>query len=483
VRRSDGHQAAMVAPVRAATVLAVVCAAQFMVVLDISVVNVALPSMRASLGFTDAGLGWVVNAYALVFAGLLLVGGRLADLYGRKRVFVSGLALFTVASLLGGLATTPGALIAARAAQGIGAAVLAPATLTILTTSFAEGPQRTKALAMWTAIGLAGGTAGNVLGGVLTEVFPWRATLLVNVPIGSVALLVAVRVVAADAPNRARVRLDLRGAVLVTAALTAIAFGFGQAATQGWSTVATPTALGAGAGLLAVFVAVEARWAPVPLIPLRLLGIRSVTVGNLALLLAGACLNPMWFFLTLSMQNILGYTPMQTGLAFLPHTLVTIAVGTQVTPRLMGRVESRVLIAGGALLAATGFAWQAQLDAESSYLTGILGPALVFSIGAGLLNTPITAVVTAGVPAADAGAAAGLMNTTKQVGAALGLAVLITATVNAAPGYGRAFWLIAAAMAAVALIATALPASGEDRNAHTDGAAVRAPSKSPNSSA
>ncbi|MFC9964413.1 MFS transporter [Nocardia ignorata] len=463
MKRPDTHEESALVPARAAALLMMVCAAQFMVVLDISVVNVALPSMRTSLGFTDTGLGWVVNAYALVFAGLLLVGGRLADLYGRKRVFLAGLLLFTLASLVGGLASTPGWLIGARAAQGVGAAVLAPATLTILSTSFAEGSRRTKALAIWTAIGLAGGTAGNLLGGVLTEFWSWRATLLINVPIGAVALVAAIYVIAPDSPNRPRVRVDAVGAVLVTCGLAAIAYGFGEAAVRGWSAAVTVAALAGGAGLLVVFVAVEARSAVVPLIPLPLLRIRSVAVGNIAMLLAGACLNPMWFFLTLSMQNVLDYTPMQTGLAFLPHTLITIAVGTLVTPWLMGRVDARVLIVGGALLAAAGFAWQSQLDAESAFMTGILGPAIVFSVGAGLLNTPLTAAVTTGVPTTDAGAASGLMNTTKQVGAALGLAALITTTAESSSGYSRAFLLIAAAMIAVAATAAVLPAHRDRR--------------------
>ncbi|MFC4373225.1 MFS transporter [Nocardia halotolerans] len=445
---------------RATALLAVVCAAQFMVVLDVSVVNVALPSMGAALGFTGTGLGWVVNAYALVFAGLLLVGGRLADLYGHKRVFLIGLALFTVASLVGGLATAPGWLIAARAGQGVGAAVLAPATLTILTTSFSVGPRRTKALALWTAIGLAGGTAGNLLGGVLTEFLTWRATLLINVPVGVLGLILAVWILAPDATKGPPARLDVPGALLATSGLAALAYGVGEAATRGWSALVTLAAITTGTGLLMTFVAVEARYARMPLIPLSLLRIRSVAVGNVAMLLAGACLNPMWFFLTLSMQHVLGYTPLQTGLAFLPHTLITIAVGTRVTPRLMRLVDGRVLISTGALLAAAGFGWQAQLGTDSDYLTGILGPAVIFSVGAGLLNTPITAAVTAGVPTGDAGAASGLMNSTKQVGAALGLAALITATatVGAAEGYGRAFWLIAAAMVGVAAIAPALPA-------------------------
>ncbi|MBF6135560.1 MFS transporter [Nocardia otitidiscaviarum] len=448
-----------------AIVLAVACAAQFAVVLDISVVNVALPSIRAALGFGETGQQWVVTAYALTFAGLLLLGGRLADLYGRRRVFLAGLLLFSGASLVGGLADSAGMLVAARAVQGLGAAVLAPATLTMLTATFPEGSARTRALAIWTAVGTAGGTAGNLVGGILTEYLSWRSTLLVNVPLGVAAVVLTVRYIAADRPDGARPRLDVVGAVLATAGVGALAFGIAEAARSGWAAMPTIIGIALGLGLLGLFIAVEARVAVVPLIPLRLFGMRSVAVGNAAMLLAGACLNPMWFFLTLSMQNVLGYSPLLTGLAFLPHTVVAVLVGARATPWLMRRVDGRVLIAVGALLAAAGFWWQAQLAVDSGYLLGILGPAVVFSIGSGLLNTPITTAVTSGVRTDDAGAASGLMNTTKQVGGALGLAALITmADVSgSAPAalldaYDRAFFVMAVLMLAVAVIAVALPA-------------------------
>ncbi|MEV6560877.1 MFS transporter [Nocardia sp. NPDC051756] len=451
-------------------VLAVACAAQFMVVLDISVVNVALPSIRDALGFDEAGQQWVVNAYALTFAGFLLLGGRLADLYGRRRVFVWGLVLFTGASLAGGLANSPLLLVAARAVQGLGAAVLAPATLTILTATFPQGPARTRALATWTAVGIAGGTAGNLVGGVLTEYLSWRSTLLINVPIGTAAVLLTLRYIAIDRPNTARPPLDILGAVLATGGLGVLAFGIAEAANSGWSAPTTIASVVVGLILLGAFVVVEARWAALPLIPLRLFAIRSVAMGNVTMLLAGACLNPMWFFLTLSMQNVLGYSPLQTGLAFLPHTVVAILIGVRATPWLMRRVDGRVLIAVGSLLAAAGFWWQAQLSPDSSYLVGILGPAVIFSIGSGLLNTPITTAVTSGVATEDAGAASGLMNTTKQVGGALGLAALVTfATPHGAvatvlvEAYNRAFYAIAAIMVAVAVSAIALPA-GRDRD-------------------
>ncbi len=456
-------------------VLAVACAAQFMVVLDISVVNVALPSIQRALGFDSTSQQWVVNAYALTFAGLLPLGGRLADLFGRKRSYLLGLALFSGASLAGGLANSAGLLIAARAVQGVGAAVLAPATLTILTTTFPEGTQRTRALAMWTAVGIAGGTAGNLVGGVLTEYLSWRWTLLINVPIGTVAILLAARFVAADHTAGTRRRVDVPGAVLATAGLALLAYGIAQAGEQGWDAPSTLTGVLAGLALLGVFAVVESRFAAVPLIPSRLFRIRSVAAGNAAMLLAGACLNPMWMFLTLSMQNVLHYSPIQTGLAFLPHTVVQMAVGARVTPWLMRLLDGRVLIAAGALIAAAGFWWQGDLNPHSGYLTGILGPAIVFSIGSALVNTPLTTAVTSGVATEDAGAASGLMNTTKQVGGALGLAALVTvaATTTTTPealaaDYGRAFDVIAVLMVVVMATAFLLPPQRDRQRARRD---------------
>lgn len=443
--------------------LAVACIAQFMVVLDISVVNVALPSIRADLEMSEATLQWVVNAYALVFAGFLLVGGRLADVFGVRRVFLVGLTMFTGASLIGGLATTEVVLIGARAAQGLGAAVLAPATLTLITTTIPEGTRRTRAVAAWTAIGIAGGTAGNLIGGILTEWVSWRATFLINLPIGLACILLTVTAVTPMTEARsAPPRLDVPGAVLATAALTALAygvtqFGDGGSADAGWTALA-------GAGALTVAFIVVERRAPEPLIPPALVKVRSVRVGNGLMALAGACLNPMWFFLTLTMQNVLGYTPLQTGLAFLPHTVVAIAVGTLITPRLMRWIQPRTLVAAGALLAAGGFAWQAQIQPGDGYLAAIAGPAIVFSVGAALLNTPLTIAATSGVPAGTAGAASGVMNTAKQAGAAIGLAALVgiampatAAPADLAAAYNRAFLAIAILMLLTAVTSTALP--------------------------
>ncbi|MCP2261604.1 drug resistance transporter, EmrB/QacA subfamily [Streptoalloteichus tenebrarius] len=452
-------------PGRAASraVLALACTAQFMVVLDVSVVNVALPSIRSALGFDPDTLPWVVNAYALALACFLLLGGRLADLCGRRRVLVWGLALFGGASLVGGLATTPGTLIAARVGQGLGAAILAPVSLTLLTTTFPEGPDRTRALATWTAVGVAGGTAGNLVGGVLTQSLSWRWVLLVNVPIGVVALALTTRLPRDRERPRGR-RLDVPGAVLATAGLAALSHGITQTRTRGWTDPVTVTALAVGIFALLAFVVVESWFARAPLVPPRLARVRAIAVGNLATALAGACLNPMWYFLTLLMQGELHYGPLWTGLGFLPHTVVAVVAGARLTPWAMARVDSRNLVALGALVAAAGFLWQSRTASSDGYLAGILGPAVVISVGSGLLNTPLTAAVTSGADPSDAGVVAGLMNTSKQVGGALGLAVLVAVagstgpdTPESAVDHGRAFLVIAGTLVAVAAISLALP--------------------------
>ncbi|PZG34449.1 MFS transporter, partial [Spongiactinospora gelatinilytica] len=334
----------------------------------------------------------------------------------------------------------------ARAGQGVGAAVLAPATLTILTSVFPEGPRRTRAITVWTAVSLAGGTAGNLIGGALTEYLSWRSILLINVPIG-LACLAAAHLLPPGPDRRGGRRLDVLGAALATGGLGALAYGLSGA----------PVVAFGGLVLLGLFALVEARVARAPLIPPSLLRARPIWLGNVAMLLAGACLNPMWYFLTLSLQNVLGYGPLQTGLAFLPHTLLTMLVGLRLTPWLMRRTDDRVLIAAGALIGAAGFWWQSGIAPGQDYLTAIGGPAVLISLGGGLLNTPLTVTVTSGVAPADAGAASGLMNTAKQIGGALGLAALVTATGGREIGYGQAFTAIAVMLTAVALLATALP--------------------------
>jgi EmrB/QacA subfamily drug resistance transporter len=449
-------------------VLVLACAAQFMVVLDVSVVNVALPAIRGSLGFTGATQQWVVTAYALVFAGFLLLGGRLADLWGAPRVFAGGLALFTAASLAGGCAPTPGVLVAARAAQGLGAAVLAPATLTLLTTAFPEGPERSRALAAWTAVAVGGGAAGNLVGGVLTEYLSWRWTLLVNVPVGAPALLAALTLPLAGGGRGGGARLDVPGAAAVTVGVAALTLGLTRIAERGAADAAAVGALAGGAAALALFAVVEARVAPVPLVPPRLLRVRALAVGNTVMLLTGACLVPMWYFLSLYLQDVLGYGPLRTGAAFLPHTLTTMAVAARVAPPLLDRFGARALVAAGAAVAALGFLWQSRTVPDDGYLAGVLAPGVVLAAGSGLLTAPLTAAATSGVRPGDAGAASGLLNTTKQVGGVLGLAALVVVAGSGGPGggadHGRAFLAIAGLLAAAAAAALALPRGvpGED---------------------
>lgn len=445
------------------------CVGQFLVVLDVSIVNVALPSMDAALNLGPAGTQWVVNAYVLLFAGLLLVGGRLADLVGVRRVLLTGLALVAGASLLGGTATEAATLIVARAGQGLGAALLAPATMTLLTTTVPEGTRRHRALAVWTAVGLTGGTLGNLLGGVITEYLTWRWVLFVNVPLAVVAGLLAVRAPGTDGVTRRR-SVDLPGAVLATVGLVSLTFGVVTAGTHGWRAPTTWAALILAAAVFAAFVVVEWRWAPVPLLPPSLFRIRSVARGNVVLLLAGACLNPMWYFLTFAMQGVLGLGPLATGFGFLPHTVLTIVVGVWLTPRLMRAVAHRTLVVAGAVVAAAGFVWQSGLTADTGYPAGFLGPAILIALGGGLLNTPATVLATSGVDPRDAGAASGLLNTAKQVGAAVGLAVLVTVVRPDAGSrdadaladtYGLAFLALALVSATTAVAALLLPRSGE----------------------
>lgn len=444
-------------------VVAIACAGQFMVVLDVSVVNVALPSIRANLGFDPVGLQWVVNAYALTFAGFLLLGGRIADLYGRKRIFLLGLALFSVSSLVGGLASTPDMLIAARAVQGLGAAVLAPATLTILTTTFSDSAQRARALGTWTAVGAAGGATGGLIGGVLTSYLSWRWILLINVPIGVVVVLLAVGFLTESHGEQGR-RLDLPGAVLATVGFAAIAYAIVRTQTLGWSSAQTLVPLVAGILALAAFVAVEAWIAAAPLMPLRLFRSRAVSVGNVVMLLVGASFITMWYFLSLYMQNVLHYSAIQAGAGFVPHTL-TIIASSRLAPLLLPRFGARAVVVVSAVIGATGFFWQSQITPTSDYVSGLLGPGILMCAGVGLLMTPVATTVTSGAGQADAGLMSGLLNAARQIGGALGLAVLATIAgkgaqteVAISAGYSRAFLTSAAILVVIVAVALALPA-------------------------
>ncbi|MFE2535250.1 MFS transporter [Streptomyces sp. NPDC059371] len=404
-------------------VIALACAGQFLVVLDVSVVNVALPSMRTDLGLSAPGLQWVVNAYSIAFAGFMLLGGRAGDLYGRKRMFLVGLALFTLASAAGGLAQEGTQLLLARAAQGLGAAVLAPSTLTILTSAVPEGPARARAIATWTAVGAGGGAAGGLVGGLLVDGLSWRWVLLINVPVGAIVLAgAAYRLVESRAGDGRR--LDLPGALLVTGGLATLAYGIVQTEAEGWTAAATLVPLGAGAALIGAFLAVEAR-TKAPLMPLKLLRLRSVASANAAMFVSGSAMFCMWFFMTLYAQNVLGYSPLGAGLALVPSSLAVV-VGSKSAPRLMPVVGARNVAVLGTLLAAAGFGWQSAMTADGPYLTAIMLPGVLMMAGAGLAATPLAAIATSGAVPEDAGVVSGLVNTSRVMGGSLGLAVMST---------------------------------------------------------
>ncbi|WP_438272984.1 MFS transporter [[Kitasatospora] papulosa] len=416
-------------------VVAAACTGQFLVVLDVSVVNVALPSMRTDLGLSAPGLQWVVNAYSIAFAGFMLLGGRAADIYGRKRMFLTGIGLFTVASLAGGFAQEGWQLLAARAGQGLGAAVLSPATLTILTAAVPEGPARTRAIGTWMAVGAGGGAAGGLIGGVLTDTLSWRWVLLINVPIGAL-VIVGAEVWLAEGAAGDRRRMDLLGAVLVTAGLATTAYGIVQTEAEGWTAAATLVPLLGGLVLLGLFVLVEAR-AAAPLMPLRVLGVRAVSAANVSMLLLGSATFGMWYFMTVYAQNILGYTPLQAGLALLPAS-VAVFVASKAAPRIMTRSGAKALAVTGVLVTAAGFGWQSTMGVDGSYLTSVCLPGLLMMMGAGLASTPLATLATSGAAPGDAGLVSGLVNTSRTMGGALGLAVLSTVAAARTAGSGGA---------------------------------------------
>ncbi|MCM1941537.1 MFS transporter [Streptomyces sp. G3] len=404
-------------------VVALACAGQFLVVLDVSVVNVALPSMRTDLGLGAQGLQWVVNAYAIAFAGFMLLGGRAGDLYGRKRMFLVGLGLFTLASLGGGFAQESWQLLAARAVQGLGAAVLAPSTLTLLTAAVPEGAARARAIATWTAVGAGGGAAGGLVGGVLVDGLSWRWVLLINVPVGAVVLAGAVRWLTESRGGERR-RLDLPGALLVTTGLATLAYGISQTESEGWTAGAALLPLLAGLVLLGLFLLVEARTAA-PLIPLALLRLRSVASANVAMLVSGSSMFSMWFFMTLYTQNVLGYSPLEAGLALVPSSFAVI-LGSKAAPRFLPVLGARNVAVLGALVAAVGFGWQSTMTADGGYLTAIMIPGVLMMLGAGLTATPLASLAISGAAPGDAGLVSGLINTSRTMGGSLGLAVMST---------------------------------------------------------
>ncbi|BCJ26114.1 MFS transporter [Actinocatenispora sera] len=449
-------------------VLALICACQFMVILDSAIVNVALPSVGTELRFTPTGLTWVVNGYLLTFAGLMLIGGRAADVFGPRRVLLAGLALFSVASLVGGLAPVPGVLVAARGAQGVGAALLAPATLAVINTGFTEAGSRARAFGAWSAAGGIGGTAGALAGGVITTGLSWRWIFLINVPIGALLIAVAATALPAVRPH-GRPSLDLVGAITGTAGLAALVYGVMGAADHGWRSAWVLGPGGAGLVLLVVFTVVQARIARRPLLPLRIFAVRGTAVGTGMLVLFGGVVMAMWYFTSLLLQNVLGYSALRAGLGQTPAAVAFLLVA-RATSGLLPRIGARRSILAGAGLLLVGFGWLARADAGTGYLTGVLGPTLLVAVGIGLVFPTVMAVATADAPERDAGVAGGVATTANQVGSSIGLAVLATAAsaVSAADrhpgspaalagGYDRVFLAAAGLAVGIAVLSVLLP--------------------------
>jgi len=408
-------------------VLVLVCFAQFMVVLDATIVNVALPAIQRDLAFSVSDLQWVVNGYTLVFGGFLLLGGRAADLLGRKKLFLAGIAVFTVASLINGLATSAGMLVGARALQGLGAALVSPAALSIITTTFPEGPERTKALGVWSGIAAGGGAIGLLLGGVLTTTLSWEWIFFVNVPVGVLAIALSARYVPESlVPGRSG--FDLPGAVLVTTGLSLLTFAIVQAADWGFTDAGTLTLGGIALVLLAAFLVWESRSAA-PLVRLNIFRLRTLAVSNAAMLFVAAGLFSMFFFGSLYVQQILGFDALGAGFGFLPVAL-GIGVGAAIAQQLIGRIGIKPVGVLGLSLAAIGLVWLTGISVDGTYAGNVLPQLLCVAVGMGLTFVPITLAATARVAASDAGLASGILNTTQQIGGALGLAILSTIAAN-----------------------------------------------------
>jgi len=405
-------------------VLVIICLAQFMVVLDATIVNVALPHIQTSLGFTEASLQWVINAYTLVFAGFLLLGGRVGDLLGRKRFFLIGLVIFTIASLLNGLATTSGMLIGFRALQGLGAALISPAALSIISTTFAEGKERSRALGVWAAIAIGGSAVGLVLGGALTQSFSWRWIFFVNVPVGIFAFLAALRIVPESTGELAHKRYDIAGAVTVTGGLMVLVYGLVNAATHGWGATLTIVSFVVAFALLASFIVIESR-SPEPLVRLSIFRVRSLSTANLSMFLAFSGMFAMFFFNTLYIQKVLGFGPLKAGVAFLPFT-AGIMLSAGLASSFAPRVGVRPVAAAGMVLTILGLLLFARMPVDGSYASDVLPGMILSALGMGAIFMPLTLIATTGLDDEDQGLASGLFNTSQQVGGALGLAVLTT---------------------------------------------------------
>jgi EmrB/QacA subfamily drug resistance transporter len=469
-------------PSRKGFALALLALTQFVIVLDASIVNVALPSIGKALDFSQDNLSWVVNAYTLFFGGFLLLGGRMADLLGRRTIFMAGLVLFAAASLLGGLAQSDTWLIIARAAQGLGAALISPAALSLVTTIFTEGAERNRALGVWGAVAGSGGAAGVLLGGMLTQWAGWEWVLFVNVPIGVAAALLAPRILPESRHEGRRV-FDITGAVLVTAGLALLVFAIVDAPKYGWGSLHT---LGIGAialALLAAFIGVESR-SKHPLMPFSIFRLRTLRGANVIGLLIGMSLFSMFFFISLYLQQVLGYSPLKTGLSYLPLAFAII-LSAGVASQLVTRLGYKTPLTAGMLMIAGALLWFSQVSAGGSYVSDVLFPSILVGVGLGFAFVPVTIAAVAGTRPDEAGLASGLINTSQQVGGALGLAILAalansrTADVLAGgehnravaltEGFQRAF-LVGAGFAIVAAVLSALLISSSDSREHAEAA-------------
>ena len=448
--------------------LALVCAAFFMTVLDVSIVNVALPSIGRNLHFSQTGLQWVITAYAITFGGFLLLGGRLGDILGRKKMFLAGVVVFSAASLVCGLASSTGMLIAARAVQGFGAAVVSPSTLSIVTTTFEEGAERNKALGIWGAMGGSGAAAGVLFGGILTKYAGWEWIFFVNVPVGALVLLLAPRVVRESrAPDQHG--FDLAGAGSVTAGLALLVYAISKAPVDGWGDSVTIGLLAGAAALIAFFLVWETRTAH-PLMPLSVFRIRTLAGANIVGVLLGASVFANFFLLTLYVQNVLHFSALKTGITFLATAGTTVVVAA-LSQWLTTKIGPRIVMAVGLALNTGGLIWYAQIPVHGSYVRDLLGGYLLVGFGLALAFIPVSIAALAGVGARDAGLASGLLNTSQQVGGAIGVAIASSVAVSHAThllhtgssqaaaltsGYALAFWVVAGISAAGVVAALAL---------------------------
>ena len=463
--------------------LALLAMTQFVVVLDAAIVNVALPSIGKALDFSQDNLSWVVNAYTLTFGGFLLLGGRLADLLGRRRMFMYGLVLFSLASLLGGLAQSDVWLIAARGLQGLGAAIVSPAALSIITNTFAEGAERNKALGVWGAVAGSGGAAGVLLGGVLTEYLGWEWVLYVNVPIGVAAALLAPRLLDESRDEVENRSFDVVGAVSVTAGLVLLVYALVDAPQQGWGSTRTLVLSALSVVILAGFVAWERR-RTAPLVPFSIFRLRTLRGANVVSVLVAMSLFSMFFFISLYMQQVLGYDALKAGLSYLPLAL-TIIVSAGVASALVTRIGFKITLIAGMVLVTIGLLWFAQVPPHGSYVSDLLGPMLVAAVGLGFAFVPVTIAAVTGIRPDQAGLASGLVNTSQQVGGALGLAILVAVAnsttssqisdgvhdraVALTEGFQAAF-LVGAGFAAAGAILAGLLISSRDAREHAEAA-------------